>query len=277
MIQTAPLSLVQSVTFFIQTALATARVFTLKLASNTIQLLRSPLYPLFVLIGYYLAYKISGQTTVPQAQVLGFLVTGLIATAAWQAAVWGAGVALQFEMWSGTIGTILISPGPTSAVIIGYSLGNMIFLLPATVVTVIMGQILGATWSFDHPGAILIALLAIYVSTLCVGLAFSGLFILSRQANGLANFLQEPIHLLCGFYVSRELFPEWLQAVAGVIPIAHALDALRATALEGKSLSGTAEPLLLAAGTSLAFALVGIWSLRRLDRVVRRAGTLDLL
>jgi ABC-type polysaccharide/polyol phosphate export permease len=268
---------VGSLWFGIQVMLATARVFVLKLASNTIMVIRIPLFTLFALIGFKLVYDISGQTTIPESQVLGFLVTGLLASGAWIAAIWGAGIALQSEMWSGTIGAVLIAPGSTTAVILGYAIGNFIFLLPAVGVTFITAQLMGASWDLSHPMAIVVALLAVYLSCICVGLSFGGLFILSRQANALANFLQDPVYLLGGFYVSRDIFPEWLQQISAIIPLVHALDALRGTALEGKSLSGIAEPLAWTAGTSAIFVLIGVWSLARLDRVVRRAGTLDLL
>jgi ABC-2 type transport system permease protein len=266
-----------SLWFAIQVMLGTARVFVLKLASNTIMVIRMPLFGLFGLLGAKLAYEISGQTTIPESQVLGFLVTGLMATGAWQASIWGAGIALQSEMWSGTIGTILSAPGSTTAVILGYAVGNFIFLLPAVAVTFIAGQLMGASWDVSHPLAIVVALLAIYISCICVGLSFAGLFILSRQANAMANFLQEPVYLISGFFVSREVLPGWLQDASAVIPLAHALDALRSTALEGESLAGITEPLLWTAGTSVIFAVVGAWSLARLDRMVRHAGTLDLL
>lgn len=257
--------------------LATTRTRTLAYASNTIQLIRSPLYPISALIGFKLVYDISGQTTVSQSEVLGFLVTGLIAIGAWQATVWGAGAALQMEMWSGTIGSVMMAPGSPTAVILGYTLANFLFFLPAVASTLIVGQLMGAEWNFAHPLAIGVSLTAVYLSCVCVGMAFGGLFIMSRQANALSNFLQEPIHLLGGFYVSREVLPDWLQTFSNILPLAHALDALRDSALQGSSMRDIAEPMLWCLGTSLVFVLIGIWSLARLDRVVRHAGTLDLL
>lgn len=257
--------------------LATTRTRTLAYASNTIQLIRSPLYPIFDLIGFKLIYDISGQSTVARAEVVGFLVTGLLAIGAWQATVWGAGVALQSEMWSGTIGSVMMAPGSPTAVILGYTLANFLFFLPAIISTVVVGQLMGAEWSVTDPLAIVVSLIAVYLSCVCVGLAFGGLFVMSRQANALSNFLQGPIHLLGGFYVSRDVLPGWLQTVSNILPLAHALDALRAASLQGASMGTIADPLLWCLGTSLIFVLIGIWSLARLDRIVRHAGTLDLL
>ena len=119
--------------------LGTARTRVLAYASNTIQLLRAPLYPIFALIGFKIVYDISGQSTVPQSQVVGFLVTGILAIGAWQATVWGAGAALQTEMWQGTIGSVLMAPASSTAVILGYTLGNILFFFPSVIITFVVG------------------------------------------------------------------------------------------------------------------------------------------
>ena len=255
----------------------TIRAMMLRWASNTIQLVRGPIYPLLALITYRIIYDISGQTTIDQSHVMGFLVTGILATQAWQATVWGAGSALQNEMWSGTIGSVLMAPGSSTAVILGHTFGNFLMSAPSLLIAFIAGQLFGATYDFSHPLAIVVALATVYLSCVCVGLCFSGLFILSRNANAFANFLQEPIHLLGGFFISRTLFPDWIQRISDIIPLAHAVEALRKTVLEGAPLSGIGRDLLAAAITSSIFAVIGAWSLARLDRAVRRTGTLDLL
>jgi ABC-2 type transport system permease protein len=257
--------------------LGTIRALMLRWASNTIQLIRSPMYPLLALLTYKIIYDISGQTTIDKPQVMGFLVTGILATQAWQATVWGAGSALQNEMWSGTIGSILMAPGSSTAVILGHTFGNFLMTAPSLLIAFLAGELMGAEYDLSHPLAIGIALAAVYLSCVCVGLCFSGLFILSRNANAFANFLQEPIHLLGGFFISRALFPDWVQRISDLIPLAHAVDALRKAALEGSSLSGIGSELLATAITSGVFATIGVWSLARLDRAVRRSGTLDLL
>jgi ABC-2 type transport system permease protein len=114
------------------------------------------------------------------------------------------------------------------------------------------------------------------VGSLACGFAFSGLFVLSRRGNLLANFLQAPIYLLAGFIVPRSSLPSFLQPLAGALPVTHAVDALRASTLAGAGLGGTSPELLLALITSAAFALVGAFALRRVEDAAKRAGALDL-
>lgn len=256
---------------------ATARVFLLRYASNPITLIRAPLSPVLILIGFHLAYDVSGQQTVGGANATGFLVTAILGTSAWSATVWGSGNAIQTEVYEGTIGSVIAAPGKISAVITGHGIGSMLFSLPALLVTVGVGVGFGARFDIASPLAAALSLLAVYLCCLCIGLAFGGLFVLSRQSIAMSNFLQAPIYLLASLFVPRSALPDWLQTVSDLLPIAHAIDALRATALSGASLGDVAATLAATAGTSALFLFAGLWSLRRLDDAVRRRGTLDLM
>ncbi|MGI8700017.1 MAG: ABC transporter permease [Nocardioidaceae bacterium] len=256
---------------------ATARVFLLRYASNPIMLLRAPLSPVLILIGFHLAYDVSGQHTVGSASAMGFLVTGMLGTGAWSSTVWGSGNAIQSEVYEGTISSVIAAPGRISAVITGHGIGSIVFGLPALLMSVIVGLGFGARFEVDSPVAAALSLLAVYVCCLCIGLAFGGLFVLTRQSNAMSNFLQAPVYLLAGFFVPRDALPSWLQTVSDALPIAHAIDALRATTLDGASLSDVGETLGAAALSSVAFLAAGLWGLHRLDDAVRRRGTLDLM
>ncbi|MEJ7690418.1 MAG: ABC transporter permease [Nocardioidaceae bacterium] len=256
---------------------ATVRVYFLRFASNPIMLIRAPFQPLLILLGFHLAYAVSDQTRVAGVDAMGFLVVGMLATLAWSSTVWGAGNALQAEVYQGTISAVVAAPGRISSVILGYGLGSMVVNLPALAVSILTGLLLGADVRIDHPAAAVVALMALYACCLCIGLGFGGLFILSRQSNALSNFLQGPVYLLGGFFVPRSALPEGLQRVSVLLPIAHATDAVRATLLSGAGLGQIAGELLATALTSVVFLVAGLWGLHRLDEVVRRRGTLDLL
>ncbi|MGI8577514.1 MAG: ABC transporter permease [Nocardioidaceae bacterium] len=255
----------------------TARVFLLRFASNPIMLIRGPLGPVLTLVGFHLVYDISGQHQVAGVDAMGFLVVGMLGSLAWSSTVWGSGNAIQSEVYQGTVSSVLVAPGRISSVIVGYGVGSILFNVPALIVSVLAGVLFGADFRLDHPVAVLVTLAAVYGCCLCIGLGFGGLFVLSRQSNALSNFLQGPVYLLAGLFVPRSVFPEWLQWVSDVLPIAHAVDALRATTLSGASLAEVWPALAASAATSLLFLAAGLWGLHHLDDVVRRRATLDLL
>ncbi len=256
---------------------ATTRVFLLRYASNPIRLVRSPLRPVLILVGFYLAYDVSGQHQVDGQNAMGFLVIGMLGTGAWSSTVWGSGNAIQTEIYEGTISSVIAAPGRISAVITGHGIGSILFGLPSVLVSVVVGLAFGAHFQIDHPAAAAVSLLAVYLCCLCIGLAFGGLFVLTRQSNAMSNFLQAPIYLLAGFVVPVSALPEWLQHVSDLLPVAHAIDALRASTLSGASLSDVIPQLAATAATSVLFLAAGLWGLHRLDDAVRRRGTLDLM
>lgn len=256
---------------------ATVRVFLLRFAANPIMVIRGPLIPILLLVSFRLAYTASGHSEVSGQSAVGFLVIGMLGTMAWNTAIWGSGHALQNEIYGGTIGPVIVAPGRTSAVIVGQGLGSIIWEIPGLAACVAVGIGFGAHFRIGSPLLAIGCLVVLYASTLCIGLAFSGLFILTRQANAMANFLQAPIWLLAGFYIPRSALPHWLEKVSDILPIAHAMDALRAATLSAASFSDVWRPLVATALTSLLYLAAGAWSLSRMDGAVRRRATLELL
>ena len=261
---------------FLATLLAAARVQQKVWASNVILLVRRPLTPALGFIAALLAYRISGQTAVPAEQVTGFLIVGTLAIQAWDATVWSCGFALQSDAYNGTLPSILVSPSNRMAVVLGYGLGDFVLSAPAVFVTLLIGLLFGATFDVAHPILVLVALAMVYISALAIGVACCGLFILSRNANPLANFLQTPVYILAGFYFPRSALPDWLEPVGGILPITHALEALRASMLGGAGWTDLLDELVTTALASGLFVLLGIWSLRRVDHELRRSGSLNL-
>lgn len=257
-------------------AWATARRFLLRFASRPVMLIRAPVQPLLFLLSYLIAYQVAGVTEVNGANAIGFLYIGALAIDAWTSTVWGSGYAFQWERHEGTIETLMLSPASRVAVVLGNGLGSFIWAIPAQLLGLIPALLLGARFDVDDPVAALISFVAVYVSSLCVGVACAGLFILTRQANAMANFLQTPIFLLAGFIVPRSALPDWLAAISSILPIAHAVDALRATALAGASFTDIWRTLLACAATCAGFVLIGLWGLKRVEHAARRLGTLDL-
>jgi ABC-2 type transport system permease protein len=261
---------------FLATLLAAARMQQLRWASNVILLIRRPLNPALGFLALLLAYRISGQTAVPEEQVVGFLIVSTVAIGAWDATVWSCGFGLQMDAFAGTLPSVLASPSNRIAVVLGYGAGDLVISIPSVLITLLIGLGFGATFDVASPALALVCLLAVFASALAIGVACSGLFILSRNANPLANFLQTPVYILAGFYFPRSVLPDWLEPVGAVLPITHALEALRSSLLAGAGWADLGSKLALALLTSFLFLVLGVVSLRRVDHELRRTGSLNL-
>ncbi len=241
-----------------------------------IDIVRAPLYPALLYITYQVTYAASGHGSVDGAAVSGFLLVGVVGIITWSSTIWSSGYAIAHERDAGTIGALFLSPASRAAVVLGYGLGSLLWLAPSLAVIGLIALVTGAHLHVVDPVALAAAFVALLVASLATGCAFAGLFILSRRANLLANFLQMPIYLLAGFVVPRSRLPGPLHALSGAIPAGHAVDALRASSLSGATLHDILRPLSLTLGTAALCALIGWASLRRVEHVAKRSGALDL-
>jgi ABC-type multidrug transport system permease subunit len=276
------MSAVSSVTF--HTGLArhwaavfgTARRYAKGMNAYLIDVIRIPVWPLLLFATTLVTYHIAHRNTVDGVNVSSFLLIGMVGMITWSSTIWSSGYALEAERYEGTSAALFLSPVSRVGVIAGYGIGSFLWLLPSFIVVIVLGFATGARLDVGSPVAFAAAIFMLFAVSLATGFAFASLFVLSRRANVMANFLQAPIFLLAGFQVARTSLPGWLHPLSDAIPASHATDALRASALHGASFGGVA-PMLAAAGVvSAVYLVVGLVSLRRVEYAARRSGHLDL-
>ena len=260
------------------TVLATARSFVKRTNAYLIDVIRWPLGTLIYFATMLVTYSASGREEVEGTGVSSYLLVGMFGLIMWTSTIWASGYAIEYERYEGTIGALFLSPASRVAVVAGYGLGSLLWLLPSFVLVTILGVATGARLNVADPLGLLAAGLAVLAGSLATGFAFAGLFVLSRRANLVANFLQLPVQLLAGFLVPRGSLPGWLRPLSELVPASHAVDALRAGALGGATLRDGVmlKPLLLALGVSALYAAVGFVSLRKVEDAAKRSGQLDL-
>jgi ABC-2 type transport system permease protein len=257
-------------------ALATARAYLQRMRAYLIQFIRWPLGPLFMFATWRITYGVSGRTHVDGASLSGFLIVGIFGVILWSSSIWASGYALEWERGEGTSGSLLLTPSSRASVVAGYGLGSLVWFLPSFAGIALLGWLSGAQLHVSDGFALALSAASLVFASLAAGFFFSGLFILSRRGNLIANVLQTPIYLLSGMLVPLSLLPAWSLPLAAAIPATHAVVALRETSLTGASMRQVAEPLLLAFGVSLVWIVIGMVGLRRVENVAKRTGQLEL-
>jgi ABC-2 type transport system permease protein len=255
---------------------ATARGFVSRSNAYLIDVLRWPLFPLVFFVMMRLTYSVSGQGTVGGFDASAYLMVGMFGFIIWSGTIWSSGYAVEYERSEGTAAALFLSPASRVAVIAGYGLGGFVWMLPSFVTMAILGFAVGARFNVADPLAAIGAVLAMLTGSLATGFALAGLFILSRRANLLANFLQRPGELLAGALFPRDLLPGPLYALSNCLPVSHALDALRGSLLGAATLRDTLPAIGLTLAVSAVYALVGALSLRKVEHAAKRSGDLDL-
>lgn len=266
-----------SVADFVAVVRATAEAEARRRVAYTIHIIRGPVFPALYYLTVLLAYRAAGRSVVAGVDVEGYLLVGTIGILLWSSNLWASGYAIEHERQEGTLLALLLTPASRSAVVLGYGLGDWaVWVLPSVVVTGLLAWSFGVDLVVRDPLAVLLATIGLLGSTLALGYALAGLFVLSRRANLLANFLQSPVYLLGGMVVPVSALPAPLDRFAAVFPISAGMEALRLALLAGAGLDAIAPLLLELAALSAALLVVGFAGLRLVERAAKRGDELGL-
>lgn len=259
-----------------QTVASTATASFKRNNAYVINIIRMPVFPVGLFLTSYFAWKAAGVATIEGVNVSGFLLAGMVGLICWSSSVWWTGSAIENERWEGTIAALFLTPASRVAIVFGHGLGGFLFLVPSFAMVALLSIITGARFNIGSLFAVVASAVALLVSSLAMGFLLASFFILTRRANLMANIIQHPLYLVGGFMVPRDELPYALHLVSQAMPIAHAVDAFRASLLASATLGDVGAALLATALTATIFVLVGTLGIRRVEHVAKRAGQLDL-
>jgi ABC-2 type transport system permease protein len=132
-------------------------------------------------------------------------------------------------------------------------------------VTAVLYFGIGAIIHFHNAGSgVLLALLTLLsaLSMIALGLTVAARFSSEELVGGILNLLTWPMMLLSGIWFSLEGSPRWVQWIAHIFPLTHAIDAARAIMLDGAGIGQVMPDLIYMAVTALIFLAFGAWSFR---------------
>ncbi|HVX29813.1 MAG TPA: ABC transporter permease [Nitrolancea sp.] len=255
---------------------ATARSYFMRRSAYLVDIIRSPMYPAFYFLTIVLAYRVAGRSVVDGYQMLGYLLVGTIGVILWQSNLWASGYAIEQERHEGTINSLFLTPASRAAVVSGYALGSVFFtILPNTFVIGALALLMHIQTNVQDPLAVFVSILALCTATYALGFALAGVFVLSRRANLLANFLQSPIYLLSGMLVPISALPGPMRWLADVFPLSAGMNALRQSLLAGAGFGDIAGDLTRLSALSAVLLIFGLYMLRSVERVAKNGAELD--
>lgn len=181
-----------------------------------------------------------------------------------------------WERRAGTLALLIAAPGPLWPVFVGRSLQWLPSgVATGTIVLLAVGPFFGVTWS---PWAALLlvpALAVVAASMYAVALTLSAVVLRGpRWRNVVSSVSSLVVMLLSGATVPVTMWPSWLQAIGQVLPVTHALEAIRL--LQEHGVVGAAWPLLgLALLLGLGWFVLAAAAFTLFGKAGRRAGTID--
>ncbi|HEY1492421.1 MAG TPA: ABC transporter permease [Steroidobacteraceae bacterium] len=195
-----------------------------------------------------------------------FLFPGILGMNMMFSCLFGVGYVVLRYRKSGFLKRLHASPLTAFEFLSAQVLSRLALIL---VVTSILYFGISAIIGFHNAGSgALLALLAVFsaLSMIALGLTIAARVSSEELVGGILNLLTWPMMLLSGVWFSLEGSPRWVQWIANLLPLTHAIDAARAIMLDGAGLAQIAPHLLYLGLTALAFLAFGAWSFRwRID------------
>ena len=216
-------------------------------------LLMSVVQPvIFASIAYYM-FKAGGRPGTLLYAALGAGMMGI-----WSTTLFGAGGALQWNRWQGTLELLVASPPPFIVVLLPLFWGRVFFAVPL---------------HLAHPLAFAVAVPAGVLALGLMGLLMAASFVRYRHANALANLLEYPVWLATGLLFPIALLPAWVKPISWVLAPYWGIAAIRHAAIGGGAVW---FPVAMCVVLAAAYLALAAFFLRIFERLARARATLSL-
>jgi ABC-type multidrug transport system, permease component len=190
------------------------------------------------------------------ARYIDFVVPGLLGMNIMGGGIWGLGFAIVEARRRGLLKRLVSTPMPKRNYLAAFVLSRFVFVIVEVIV------VLGST-SLLFGVPVRGSLVQLLVVSILAALAFGGvgLLIASRArtiegASGLMNLAMMPMWVLSGVFFSSNNFPKVAQPFIQALPLTAAINALRATMLQGAGWAVVAPSLaILVAWMVVAFTV----------------------
>ncbi|MEH1016322.1 ABC transporter permease [Micromonospora sp. CPCC 206060] len=196
----------------------------------------------------------------------------------WSSVLFGSGGAVQNQRALGTLETLISAPVPLVLVLLPITLSTAIVGTYAMAATLLWGVILfDVPLSFAHPGLFVLSLPLCVLSIGMMGLLLTSTFVLMRNANAVANFLDYPIWLLSGMLVPISVLPSWTTPWSAVLPTTWSARSLHLATDGARELSDVLVPMGLGILVGGCYLVLSVFALAWVERRARAAATLSLV
>ncbi len=146
----------------------------------------------------------------------------------WMTTLWSSATDLNRERTMGTLELLVIAPVPLPVILLGKILANTAIGLFTILISYAWSTgVLGLTIVVADPVRLIYVLALVLWAFAGFAVFLANLFLLSRQANVIANGLSFPIYLASGLYFPLTMLPPWFRYLGLGLPLSWAREAIR--------------------------------------------------
>lgn len=205
---------------------------------------------------------------------MSFIILGAVLGNFINAVFWGMGYALKNDMDAGVMESNWLTPVPRLLILVGRSVTNLFVTAVTSLgMLIVCGLIFGFRPTGDVWGAVL-AVIPMLIGLYGFGFAFAALVLIVREANTMVDMSAFLVQIFSGTDFPITVLPKWLLPIALLLPLTYGIDAARGILLKTNTLLAIGVEIVLLIVFMFVMLWFGSWIFARLERRVRRLGTL---
>lgn len=182
---------------------------------------------------------------------------------------------MRTEQTIGTLEATLSTPVTLPRFLMGSTLWDLLYATVETLLYFGIGIVVfGFSLKESHLPSALLVLLASMAASSCLGILSAAFILRFKRGDPVAWGLGTVSQLLGGVYFPLIVLPAWLQGIAWFIPMAHALEGLRLSLLQGADLTQVLPHLLWLLIFTAALSPVSFWLLHWAVQQSQKEGSL---
>jgi ABC-2 type transport system permease protein len=204
-----------------------------------------------------------------------FILIGVAVFDLQQATVGGLAKAVRAAQLSGSFESMLATPTPTGLVLFAMMLPSSLMAIGRVLLFVGVGRFLfGLSFSTINALGVAAVLVASIGAFLGFGLIAAALTMVLRRSDPLSRLIASMSAVAGGVFYPTTVLPRWLAVAGQALPIAPALEGLRAAMLRGAGPGALASPLLRLGFVAVVVAPLGAWFFGRMVARARGDGSM---
>ena len=168
-------------------------------------------------------------------EYIGFVVVGGAMTAFWLNVVWMMAAQFYWEKDQGNLELYFSAPMHLMSILAGMAIGGLVMTSSRALAVIAIGSLLyGVTYDIQQPWLLVLVFFLTMIPLYGLGMLFASLFLMwGREANHLAELLQEPIYFLGGVNFPLRAIGPIAGLMMATLPLAVGLDAMRQLVFAG--------------------------------------------
>jgi ABC-2 type transport system permease protein len=175
----------------------------------------------------------------------------------------------------GTLEALLVTPTRVSTILLSSSLYSFLFSSMRVLLYLIVGTLLfGMTLKFNSIFAFILVTILTISSFAGIGLISAAFIIVFKQGSPIGMLAGISSSLLGGVLYPVSVLPSWLEPVAHLLPITHALEAMRRILLNGANLAEVSNQIVILAFFTVVLLPTGLAIFSYGLRMARQDGSL---